>query len=83
MLGGGNPFPMGGMTPIQTASGQIQYQMAGGFGGGNQMDLLFNRKVVKPIRGGGMNPTLTAGEQIRRSSTKREASIGRNGRPNS
>ena len=23
LLGGGNPFPVGGMTPIQTASGQI------------------------------------------------------------
>ena len=74
---------MGGMTPIQTASGQIQYQMAGGFGGGNQMDLLFNRKVVKPIRGGGMNPTLTSAAEQSRRNSNREASMGRNGRPNS
>ena len=79
MLGGGNPFPMGGMTPIQTASGQIQYQMAGGFAGGNQMDLLFNRKVVKPIRGGGVNP---AGNDRDRRGSSREASMGRNARPN-
>ena len=52
MLGAANPFLAGGMTPIATASGQIQYQAPGGFSGGNQMDLLFNRKVVKPIRGG-------------------------------
>ena len=25
MIGGGNPFPMGGMTPVLTPSGQIQF----------------------------------------------------------
>ena len=79
MLGGGNPFPMGGMTPIQTASGQIQYQMAGGFAGGNQMDLLFNRKVVKPIRGGGAP---AGNNDHNRRGSSREASMGRSGRPN-
>ena len=53
--------------------------MAGGFAGGNQMDLLFNRKVVKPIRGGGVNPA-GSNEHNRRGSS-REASMGRNSRP--
>ena len=74
LTGAGNPFPMGGMTPYQTASGQIQFQAAGGFSQGtsnNQMDLLFNRKVVKPIRGGAAVSSNTNKRQ-------RESSSGRN-----
>lgn len=51
-MGASNPFPVGGMTPVMTSSGQVQFQGPGGYAGGNQMDLLFNRKVVKPIKGG-------------------------------
>ena len=73
MMGGGNPFPVGGMTPVQTASGQIQFQTAGGFSGGNnQMDLLFNRKVVKPIRGGAAAQS-SSGKRAREGSNSRQS----------
>lgn len=77
MPAGGGPFPVAaGFTPVQTASGQIQFQAAAGpFAGAqtNQMDLIFNRKVVKPIRGGAANPSRDG----RRSSGMRENSRGR------
>lgn len=74
-MGANNPFPIGGMTPVQTASGQVQYQAAGGFSQSNPMDLLFNRKVVKPIRGGG--PGGPNGRNSIRGGGGRESSNGR------
>jgi len=72
MLGAANPFPFGiGMAPVQTASGQIQFTPANNFSAAaNQMDLIFNRKVVKPIRGGAEGAS-------GRSSNVRENSRGR------
>ena len=51
-MGGGT----GSLIPMTTSSGQVQFThnlSNSSFNMGNQMDLIFNRKVMKPIRGGG------------------------------
>lgn len=54
------------LVPMTTSSGQVQFMqnMSGtSFNMGNQMDLVFNRKVVKPIRGGGVAMPRDTGAQ--------------------
>lgn len=78
ITGASNPFPMGGMTPFSTASGQIQYKAAGGFsqgGGNNQMDLLFNRKVIKPIKGGAGGATPGSSRRQQRENSSGRTSL--------